>query len=395
MNKYILDYIKNNTKTIFFELTVPQKKALTLMIKRIFKTGSGILRILGDENIQQPKTIAEKFSCHLGKINLLKPVEDFSDRQILKQLPQNGVIAYDLTDIAKPTAKKIENITATFDGSQRKQSRGFFVHGVGFGQYLWRLRMHNNNEDSLPQKRKEILTKLIKITKKKNPIFALDRGNDDRKLFEFLSDKDARYIVRLKKNRQIVLTETGEIKCINEILPGRYKILIAQEGTQQRKKPVYRKYQLVIFQKQKSQKTPIRLLISNDLDLENKLSNKQIVNLYLQRWGVENSFKQIKSTLNLEKIRVLKFQRFQNFISLLHFCSLLNEILLTRIEENLKIFKNISLTKIFYEYKKFLKRYTLTINSHSFFRFFQKIFPTFFVHRKISKYLSQPTLFQF
>ncbi len=260
MNKYILDSIKNNTKTIFLGMSVPQKKTLTLLIKRVFQTGSGILQHLGDGSTQLPKTIAQKFSRHLGNINILTPVEKFADRQILKHLPESGVIAYDLTDIAKPSAKKIENITLSFDGSRREISNGFFVHGVGFGNILLRLRMHDNTKYFLPEKRKEILEKLIPLTKQKNPIFAFDRGNDDRKLFEFLDDKKVRAILRLKKDRKVILSDTGTVQRIDEMPPGRYKILIKETGTEQRKKPIYREYQLVIFQKQKSKKEPHSLI---------------------------------------------------------------------------------------------------------------------------------------
>lgn len=120
MNKYILDSIKNNTKTIFLGMTKPQKKSLTFMIKRVFQTGSGILRESGDCQLQLPKTIAQKISYHLGEIDVLKPVEEFRNKQRLNFLPNNGVIAYDLTDVAKKSAKKIENRTDTFDGSERK-----------------------------------------------------------------------------------------------------------------------------------------------------------------------------------------------------------------------------------------------------------------------------------
>ncbi len=395
MNKYILDSIKNNTKTIFGGMSVPQKKVINHMVKRIFKTGRGILRELGDGSVQLPKTIAQKFSHHLGNIEILSSVENFADRRIWKYFPEGGVIAYDLTDIAKRSAKKIENITDTFDGSIRKKSRGFFVHGVGFGQYLWRLRLHDNTREFLPQIRKQILDKLIPFTKSKNPIFAFDRGNDSKNLFEYMEKKKARYIVRIKKDRKVIIKETGEILRVEELPEGRYEILLTTRKTEQHKKPKYREYQLVIYKKQKSKKYPIRLLISKNLDPDKRLSNKKITNLYLQRWGVENSFKQIKTALNLEEIRVMKFKKFQNFVSLLHFCSLLNEFLLSQIQENMKIFQNISLTKIFYEYKKFLKRYTLTMNSHSFFRFLQKIFPTFYVHRKRQNTQSQPSLFLF
>ena len=398
MNKYILDFIKNNSKTIFFEMTKPQKKSVTLLIKRVFQTGSGILRELGDCGTQLPKTIAQKFSHHLGRIDLLQPVEKFSNRFVLKYLPQNGVIAYDLTDIAKKTAKKIENITYTFDGSRRERSKGFFVHGVGFGQFLLKLRLHNNKEDFLPQIRKQILDELIPKTKSKNPIFAFDRGNDDKKLFEYLDKKESRFVIRLKKTRKVILKNTGEVLSVEDVPEGRYDILLKEQSCEQKKKPKnirYKQYELVIHKKQKSKKHPIRLLVSKNLDPEKKLTTKKITNLYLQRWGIENSFKQIKTTLRLESIRVMKFKKFQNFVSLLHFCSLLNEILLKKMKENLNFLKNLSLTRLFYTYKKYLKRYSLTINSHSFITFLKKNFPLFYQHRKKPKRHCQSSLFRF
>jgi len=403
MNKYILDYIKNNTKTVFLGMSKTQKKTMREMINRIFKAQSGILRKLGDGTQKVlPKTMAQKFSRELGKVELLRPVEEYSDRRIVQNMEYGGVVAYDLTDIAKENSAKIEKITRIFDGSRRKVSRGFFVHGVGVGRYLWRLRLHDNDAKFLPQVRKQILEKLIPLTKSKNPIFVFDRGNDDRKLFEYLTEKNARFIVRLKKNRQVVMKKSGEVRKIADIRPGRYKILIRKTGTEQWQSPLFSEYELIIYQKQKSKKQPIRLIISRDFDIElkeknnktEKLSNKKIVNLYLQRWGVENSFKQIKTALNLEEIRVMKFKKFQNFVSLMHFCSLLNEILLTKLRKNMKFFKNIQLTKLFYNFQKFLKKYSLYSNSHSFLKFLQKIFPTFFVHRKKRLAHTQYSLFR-
>lgn len=395
MEKYILDYVKNNTKTVFQDLSLPQKKAMRSIVRRLFQSGEGVLRRLGEGYDQLPKTIAEKFSLHLGNIDLLESVEDFADRRLVRLLPQGGIIAYDLTDINKSSAKKIEKLDKCFDGSKRRKSKGFFVHGVGVGKFLWRLRIHNNHKDFLPQIRKQILDKLIKLTKHLKPIFALDRGNDDKKLFEDLDDQGARFVIRLKKNRQVIIKETGEVKKVEDVPEGRYTVLIAKSGTEQRKRPTYREYELVIYKKQKSKKHPIRLLCSTSLDPKQKLSNKKIVNLYLQRWGVENSFKQIKGSLGLESIRVLTFQRFQNLVSLQHLCLLLNELLFHSMQESTNTFCHAALIKLWYEYRKFLKRYTLTVNSQSFFRFLQKIFPNFYRHRKTPKPQSQISLLQF
>ena len=384
MNKYILDYVKNNSKTVFKDLSEPQKKCMRLLVRRLFKSGTGILRHLGRDCEQLPKTIGQKFSHHLGNIDLLAPVESFADRKLLSLLPEkDGVIAYDLSDTNKKSAKKIENLTKCFDGSRRQKSQGFFLNGVGFGKFLWRLRVHDNTRKFLNQVRKEILDHLINITTGMSVIFALDRGNDDKNWFEHLDNKKARFIVRLKKNREVVIKQTGEKVKVEDLPEGRYQILLTESGTEQRKKPKYREYELVIYKKKKSKKHPLRLLISVYLDPAQEYSNKRIANLYLQRWGVENSFKQIKTVLKLESIRVLSFKKFQNLVSLQHFCLLLNELLFHRINEAVDMFaQNLAISQISFHYKKFIKHYTLTVNSQSFFKFLQDIFPEFYHHRK-------------
>lgn len=394
MEKFTSDYLKNNTKTIFLSLSLPQKNCMRLLLRQILHQGSGLLRVLGNCGKGLPKTIGQKFSYHLGNISLLDPVERFADRRVLRFLKPDTVIAYDLTDISKPSAKKIEKIGRTFDGSQRRKSRGFFVHGVGFGKFLWRLRLHDGEKNFLPQIRKQILGKLICLTKKHNPIFAFDRGNDDLKLFEFCLEKMIRFIVRLKSNRKVIVEETGEICSVENLAPGRYHILIEDGETKQKKKLETKRYHrfLLIIHQHKKHKTPIRLLCS--LNLEN-YADLKMVKLYLKRWGVENSFKQIKTGLNLEQIRVLKFQKFQNLVSLMHLASLLNEFLFHEIKtKNYDALKK-ALAQIKTHYKKFCKTFTRKENPHSFLCFLRTILPNFVVHRKFPKPQSQISLFHF
>jgi hypothetical protein len=392
MQKYILDYLKNNIKSITTNCSLPQKKAVKTIVKGLFQKGRGILRELGNTGTQIPKTVAQKLSHHIGNIEMLEPVEDFADRRIISFIDKNSVIAYDLTDIAKHSAKKIERITTVFDGSRRKKTKGFFVHGVGVGKFLWRLRLHDNTCDFLPNIRKSILKKLITLTKEKMPIFAFDRGNDDKQLFEYLDDNNARFIVRIKSNRKFILKETGECLSVRDIPQGRHSVLL-KEGNTQKKTPKYREYELIVHKQKKTRTTPIWLLISKNLDPRKCLSNKKITKKYLQRWGVENSFKQIKTSLNLEEIRVMKYGKFQNFVSLMHFCSLLNELLLCKIQNNLQALSQLSLITMFLEYKKFIKRYYLDINSHSFCSFLKHFFSQIRIYRKRPKKRLQISLF--
>jgi hypothetical protein len=391
MEKFISDFVKNNTKTIFKDLSLPQKKNLRALIYALFKHQTGLLSELSLNEKILPKNLAQKFSYHLEKVDLKNRVEIFCDRKILKILEKNCVIAYDLSDILKASAKKIEGLGKVFDGSQRKVGTGFFLHGVGVMGILWRLEIHDGDRAFLSQVRKKILEKLISLTKKFDPIFALDRGNDDKKLFEFLIQKNAKFIIRIKKNRKVILAKTGEVVSIERLALGRYKILLKTEKTTQKKFPKYQRY-LVIVSKNKNVKTPIRLICSPDMK---NFSNKEIVGFYLQRWGLENSFKQIKQGLNLEKIRVLSLKKFQNLVSLMHLCSLLNDFLLRKLKENAKKFINQKLNQLWVLYEKFKKKYCRNTNPHSFLKFLATIIPEFSVHRKFPKPCSQISLFRF
>lgn len=393
MNKFISDTLKNNLKNIFRGLTVPQKQNLTLLVKQLIKEGSGILRHLGNVDPEKirPKSLGQKFSHHLGNVDLLGVIEKYADRKIVQKLEEDSVIAYDLTDINKSSAKKIEKMGNCFDGSTRRRSKGFFVHGVGVGKWLWRLQLHDNNQNFLPQIRKKILDHLIKITRFKNPIWALDRGNDDAQFFEYLISQTVRFIIRLKKNRMVILEETGEFVFVEALLPGRYKVLIPTQETKNKKAFLFHKYLLVI-KKNKNFKTPIRLLCSRDLEC---FSDEKVQDFYLKRWGVENAFKEIKTQLNLEEIRVLSFKKFQNLVSLMHFCLLLNQTLFQRIQKNAqKLLLDVS-SKIYAAYLKFQKTFTRTANTNSFTDFLRSNYPPIFVHRKIKKSSSITTLFHF
>jgi hypothetical protein len=393
MKKFISDTLKNNLKSILKDVSVPQKKSLTLLVKQLQKEGTGILRHLGNVDPEKilPKSLGQKFSHHLGRVDLLKPVEQYADRKIVKKLKKNSVIAYDLTDINKDSAKKIEKVDNCFDGSTRRRSKGFFVHGVGFGKWLWRMQLHDNGKNFLPQIRKRILNHLIKITKSKNPIWAFDRGNDDAQFFEYLIEKTVRFVIRLKKNRTVILHETGEVVSVESLEPGKYKVLIPTQKTKNKKYFEFHEYFLII-KKNKMFKTPIRLLCSSDLEA---FSDAEIQNFYLQRWGVENAFKEIKTQLKLESIRVLRFKKFQNLVSLMHFCLLMNQSLFQRVQQNASGLLLDFSSKVYAAYLKFQKTFTRTANMNSFVDFLRSNVPAIFVHRKIHIDQAVSTLFDF
>src|SRR5207237_594164 len=71
---------------------------------------------------------------------------------------------------------------------------------------------------------------------------------------------------------------------------------------------------LLIVRTHLEEKEPIRLL--TNLQWE-EFSDRQIVTMYLKRWGIENIFRSAKVCFGLEKVRVLSFIKIRNLIALI------------------------------------------------------------------------------
>jgi len=109
--------------------------------------------------------------------------------------------------------------------------------------------------------------------------------------------------------------------------------------------------------------------------------------MYLERWGVENSFKRIKGKFNLEKIRVLKYQTFLNLIALTLFAMMISTVIFQRIQQmNQELIAEVLLL-----YKRFIKCKSLSFNLNSFISFIQCTLPK--MTRRNHDPPDQPVLF--
>ncbi len=358
MYKYIQDSIKNNSRCVLKDLTRPQKKALNEIVRGLFTAGEPILRHIAQDKDKSAKKQAEKYSHHLGNIQIQTKVEELALKQAKKQIRKRTVIAYDLTDIAKESAKKIEKLSRVWDGSRRKSTTGFSLHGVGINGILTRFQVHDSNKFFLNQIRKKIVTEISQNLNKRG-IWVIDRGNDDKQFFKFLRQKlKVDFIARLKENRQVVIKKTGVKIQVKHLKPGKYTVYLMRKNNNH--VDLASEYTLVISNHLDG-KEPIRLLHS----LKYGYSKNQIVNMYLQRWGVENIFKRVKEKFELESIRVLKWQKFVNLVALIQLAVLVSTIMFLKIQQS----TNTLIIGVLLHYKKFMKLKTLGFNVDSFITF--------------------------
>ncbi len=259
IKKYTADTIRNNIVSICnsAKCTVPQRKAIKQIVCGLIENGSTILNQLREEEKATTKKQSEKLGKHLGNVELTESVNKVTLNKVAKYIKEDTVIGYDLTDIAKASAEKMEGMSEIFDGSKREKANGYTLHGVGISDFLMRLDMHNQDEETLPQRRKIIFEEITKKIGHKG-IWAYDRGNDSGDFFRYLNqEKKLRFVSRLKKIRNILIKETGEIIKLNNLKIGRYKIYITKRNSN--KFDLENEYLLIINQHLKGKK-PILLL---------------------------------------------------------------------------------------------------------------------------------------
>ena len=359
MYKYIQDLIRNNSRCILSDCTLPQKKAISEIVRGLFTAGTPVLRHLVQSEVKTAKKQAEKYSYHLGNINLREKVEEFSLRRVKNEVKEDTIIAYDLTDINKEFSKKMEKLSAVFDGSRRDVVDGFLLHGVGVNGMLLKLQVHEHETKTLNQVRFHIVKKLTESFCG-NGIWVFDRGNDGKLFFKDLRQKlKVQFIARLRHNRYVVMKETGAIEKLKDVSEGQHAVFILNKHG---KVDLQNEYLLVVS-KHLAKKPPIRLLCH----LKDEYSSQQIVNMYLERWGIENAFKRAKQKFNLERIRVLDYGKFVNLIALIQFAINVCTITFIAIQK----FTDSIISGVIIHYKNFMKRKSLSTNLDSFISFLQ------------------------
>lgn len=380
MNKYIQDTIRNKSRSVLKDLSVPQQKAVNEMVRGLFTAGEPILRHLAQDETKSAKKQAEKYSHHLENISVQTKIEALALKEAESSLQKTTIIAYDLTDVNKELAEKMEKLSRVWDGSQKKVAPGFLLHGVGINNVLVKLAVHDADAHTTNQIRRKIVEILSKKFDRKG-IWVFDRGNDDKQFFKFLhQEAKVSFIARLKENRQVVLKETGGKIQVKDLEPGKYQVYLMQKyNVQVDESAVY----TLIISKHLEDKEPIRLIHN----LHFNFSSKKIVTMYLERWGVENMFKRVKEKFGLEKIRVLKYQKFVTLIALIQLVVLLSTMIFFKIQES----THLLITGVLLYYRNFLKLKSLSFNLESFISFLKTSLKPFVF--KNSAVPSQMTLF--
>lgn len=380
MEKYITDAIHNSLRTVTAGMSRPQQKAIAEVVRGLFTKGEPILRHLAQNTDASAKKQAEKYSHHLGNVDLTETVELLALRKVASTMRKNTVIAYDCTDINKEDSEKMEGIGGIWDGSEGAGGQGYELHGVGVNGVLLALRVHDDDCHTMPQTRLSVMERIVSVLGSRG-IWVLDRGNDSRSFYQNLRHSlKVRFIARARDNRKVVLVKTGVQCSIRDLPEGRHAVHLMGEKQNTVDPDVY----LLVIKRWKEEQEPLRLL--TNLGWE-EFSDRQIVTMYLKRWGIENMFRSAKVCFGLEKVRVQSLKKLKNIVALVQLVLVLSAHLFRTIQKSTYTLV-VALLQV---YKLFLAKRSLTPNLDSFVRFLRQSLPPL-IHRERAPPV-QPRLF--
>ena len=270
-----------------------------------------------------------------------KPLETELTAQLAhmagRRIPPNAVLCLDLSDVRKEYAKKMEHLAVVRDGSTGEMHSGYWLCDITAAEVNGNeivpvyQKLYSAEAEDFVSENAEVLAgvDLVREHTRGRGIWAVDRGGDRKKLLEPLLDRGERFVIRstgkrFVENRRHLKSSVAELgaKCrlrhqarIVKINDGREKTYELRYGVEPIRL-VGRQEQLQLVVVAGYGEEPL-LLLTNALDrARDSQSLWWIVQIYLTRWKIEETFRFIKQSYNLEDIRVMKYQRLKNLVVL-------------------------------------------------------------------------------
>lgn len=246
-------------------------------------------------------------------------------------------ILIDKSDLAKPYAKKMENLKSIADGSDNYKVK----NGFETTNFMMKTKQHNNymlysevqDPNEMTQKEKEhlIINKLDIVFSDKKRLYIGDSGySGETNIYQFLLNDDT-FILRLKSNRTMDICESEEFDYTAEILgqlQSKWNLQTIATSVNYNGKCGTAKISMITgyLEKVKQELTFIiitstigsSMILVTNLNCNDLLDARKIYFKYLSCWKIEQSFKFMKEQYKLEKFHVRSFQSIQNIYKLVN-----------------------------------------------------------------------------
>lgn len=319
------------------DFSKPDYKFLSQMHYGILKSGSVKLSEIGrslSEEINHKKT-TERLGRHLGRANFHKEISHALLNRQRYYLKQCQYLVFDLSDINKKYAEKMEGLGSVHDGSEDKVARGYWLANIigvdRTGELIvpaWsELYSHKAEVTSENQKILEAIESVSEYSASES-ITVLDRGGDRRELINPLLKSGKYFIIRQTGNRHLYYRkEKLALKMISRKVRLRNRFEVIKKRNNKLVKAVFdcgavpvkftregkKLYLVVVKERGKGYCWLLCHLPCN--------SSEEAVRVgfegYGKRWKIEEVHRQVKNDYRLEDICIQRYQALKSLNAIL------------------------------------------------------------------------------
>lgn len=336
----LMDSISSNLSEFLKKIS----KNLSLPDKKFFRDGLvGLLRAGEPIVCRMARQLPNQRTTFLSRLDRLDYglVKDSNfDNKVGAELPQvwlsffknDTPIILDLSDIAKPLARKMDYLATVRDGSTGRLVNGYWLvelyASIGHKNPVpVLLEPFSHNEPESPGQNPVVIDavhKIFKLTGNRG-VLITDRGFDSGIMFDNWLDNKYRFVARLVGNRHLTqIYEDGK-----QPIPIRADQLAEQTRTPHRFYKTVRRNGKVIFRVAQMGWVKVRLsgrdedltmvvsripgvdkpmMLLTNLSVENSSDALRVMLYYVRRWECEEAIRFLKSQVNIEKIRTFRWR---------------------------------------------------------------------------------------
>lgn len=360
--------ISNFSKKIAKGLNKPTSKFVMDMQYGLAKSGSCLVSEISralDEEIKLSYTI-ERLCDNLANLypeekqiiwnNYLEEVKKNVDKE-------NAIVLFDDSDINKEYSKKLEDLDKVLDGSSqdKKTVNGYHVCEATILTKNEKQPMsiyskiYSCKSKNFVSKNKYTLEsiKAAENVVGNDFIGIFDRGYDDNKIFNYMSENGHKFVIRLDDERTLLFKgKKRSVKEVADLRKGKIKMTALFDDNEEVELmisytkavlPYNKKEYTLVIVYGLSEEKPMKLL--TNLEYAEKEDVIKIVRLYLSRWRIEEHFRGKKQEYDFENIRVRTLESMNNLNIMLTVHLGHIAILADKINKNLLILKIIYASK--------------------------------------------------
>ena len=272
----------------------------------------------------------KRLSGHLASTHWdLSPVADRLLEWSAARVTDDSLIVADLTDLAKPHAKKLEGLARVHDGSDPhgRIVPGYCIFEAHVRVRKWQLfplaveplKVYSGASTS---ENAELLREIFHIHEAAGGkgTWMLDRGFDRRGLFQPLVKRGVAFVVRQRGDR-LVRTADGKIQSVDQVVAGIDcpKRERWPQGGVATTVEVWlpevsdRPFLLVVGWRYPRSGKPLVLLVSPDARRPQRTA-RWFVTAYLRRWGIEDATRGLKQQFKLELFLVRSWRSIRRLL---------------------------------------------------------------------------------